>query len=107
VLNLIPNRGDLKTIASLPITNDQIQGVQVCWSSGIIAQFQTMGRFPAPLAICIQGDRGYQELDFKDSFFAFKMALKRFVDLVNGNKPNITREFTLEMVRIIEGVKDA
>lgn len=103
VLKLLPNRGAIETIASLPITNDQIQGVQVGWNSGVIAQFQTMGSLPAPLVIRVQGTNGYQELHFKNSFYAFKMALKRFIHVVNGNEPNIKKEFTLEMVQIIEG----
>lgn len=107
VLNMLPNRGNIETVASLPVNNNQIQGVQVGWSSGVIAQFQTMGSFPAPLVIRMQGSKGYQELYFKDTYYAFKMALKRFVDVINRTKPNIPRKFTIEMVQIIEGVKDA
>lgn len=104
VLNLIPNRGNLEQVEPLPINNDHINGVQVRWSSGIIAQFQTTGNLPSPIAIYIQGDKGHQELIFKDSFYAFKRALKHFVGIIQGNNQNIPKSFTLEMVKILEAV---
>lgn len=107
VLKLLPNRGAIQTIESLPIESEQIQGVQVLWKSGIIAQFQTMGSLPSPLVIRIQGTNGYQELHFSDSYYAFKTALKRFIDVVNGDESNIKREFIMEMVQILEGCANA
>ena len=104
VLNLIPDRGTLQKVAPLPIINDQMKGVQVSWTSGIIAQFQSMGNMPSPLAISIQGDKGYQELQFKDSFHAFKTALERFVGIIRGNSSNIPKSFTKEMVTILEAI---
>ncbi|HLW06320.1 MAG TPA: Gfo/Idh/MocA family oxidoreductase [Marinilabiliaceae bacterium] len=107
VLNLLPDRGELITVLPLLIKTDQIKGVQVEWSSGIIAQFQTTGSLPAPLTIRIQGNKGYQDLHFQNSFFAFRESLKRFIEVVNGSKPNIPRAFTREMVEILEGIDNA
>ncbi|MDC3387104.1 Gfo/Idh/MocA family oxidoreductase [Schleiferiaceae bacterium] len=102
VLKLLPKRGDLMDVRKLPIGSNELRGVQVRWSSGIIAQFQTGGNLPLPLCINVQGTNGYRELKFQDTFYAFKTALNRFVDIVHGEKKNIPRAFTKEMVTILE-----
>lgn len=107
VLNLLPERGEIKEVKRLPIRTNDLTGVQVKWSSGVIAQFQTAGRLPTPLSINIQGVKGFKQLNFQDSFYAIKSALNRFVDVVNGEKKNIPRELTQEMITILEAGKNA
>lgn len=107
VLNLLPERGELKSVFPLPITTDHIKGIQVEWTSGILAQFQTTGNLPTPLVIRVLGNKGYQELHFQNSFYAFRESLKRFIEVVNGTKPNIPKSFTKEMVKILEGINNA
>jgi hypothetical protein len=102
VLRLIPERGALLNIEKLPILINDNVGVQVKWSSGLIAQFQTTGSLPAPLSIRILGDRGQIDLLFEDSFYAFKAALKKFINVVINKEENIPRNFTKEMVQILE-----
>lgn len=102
VLNMLPERGGLLEVQRLPLNSSELIGVQAQWSSGIIAQFQTGGKLPMPLAIKVLGTEGYQDLKFEDTFYAFKSALKRFVDVVNRKKDNIPRSFTQEMVTILE-----
>ncbi|WP_268123771.1 Gfo/Idh/MocA family oxidoreductase [Roseivirga pacifica] len=102
VMNLFPDRGKLKDVKRLALNSDQVNGVQVEWSSGIQAQFQTTGHLPSPLIVRILGTKGYQELKFEDAFFAFRFALKRFVDIIKGQKNNIPRSWTKEMVKILE-----
>lgn len=102
VLNLLPERGELINVKKLPMNSDELRGVQVQWSSGIIAQFQTGGKLPIPLSIKVLGTKGVQELKFEDTFYAFKSALKRFIAVVNGEEANIPRAFTGEMVTILE-----
>lgn len=107
VLNLLPNRGELLDVKGLPMNSSEINGVQVQWSTGIIAQFQTGGKLPIPLSIKLLGTKGVQELIFEDTFYAFKSALKRFVCIVNGEEMNIPRAFTQEMVTILEAGRHA
>ena len=102
VLNMLPNRGELIEAIKLPIASDELKGVQVRWSSGIIAQFQSGGDLHIPLSIHVQGSNGSQVLKFQDTFYAFKSALNRFIDIINGEKENIPRSFTYEMVKILE-----
>lgn len=107
VLNLLPNRDELLAVRKLPLNSNEIRGVQVQWSSGIIAQFQTGGKLPIPLSIKVLGTNGVQELKFEDTFYAFRSALKRFVCIVNGEGMNIPRAFTQEMVTILEAGRHA
>ncbi|TNE78946.1 MAG: Gfo/Idh/MocA family oxidoreductase [Bacteroidetes bacterium] len=102
VLNLLPERGELVNVKKLPMNSDDLTGVQVQWSTGIIAQFQTGGKLPVPLSIKVLGTKGVQELKFEDTFYAFKSALKRFIGVVKGEEANIPRAFTQEMVTILE-----
>ncbi|WP_282773568.1 Gfo/Idh/MocA family oxidoreductase [Phaeodactylibacter xiamenensis] len=104
-LKLIPNRGTLTGINPMPATNTEVKSVLVSWSSGISAQFQTTGKLPVPLSIRILGTNGFTELKFVDTFNAFKTALETFVRLVRKEENNISKEFTLEMVEILENGK--
>jgi len=107
VLNMLPERGELREVRKLPLNSKELQGVQVMWSSGIVAQFQSGGQLPMPISIKIQGTKGFQELKFEDTFYAFKTSLNRFIDVVNGEKNNIPRAFTKEMIIILEAGLDA
>jgi len=101
VLNLISDRGKIKNIQ--PIKH----GTSVEWESGISCVFQTTTNLVSPIWIRIQGEKDVQDLYFKDSFTAFKMALKRFVDVVNKKSPNLSKKNTEEMVQILEKGKSA
>ena len=74
---------------------------------GLSSVFQTTGNLISPIWIRIQGEKGFQDLYFDDSFYAFKMALKRFVNVVHKISPNLSINKTKEMVEILERAKDA
>ena len=101
VLNFLSDRGKIKNIQ--PIKD----GASVEWESGISCVFQTTTNLVSPIWIRLQGEKDVQDLYFKDSFTAFKMALKRFVDVVNKKRPNLSRKNTEEMVQILEKGKSA
>ena len=107
VMNLLPQRGKIIKVKPLGIETEDLEGVQVLWESGITAIFQTFNVPSTPLWIRVLGDKGYQDLTMTDSFGAFKSALEHFVDLINGDKENIPREFTLEMIKILDKGGDA
>jgi len=101
VLNLIEGTGKIKYITPIKL------GACVEWTSGISCVFQTTEDLISPIWIRVQGERGFQDLYFEDSFYAFKHALKRFVDVVNKQKPNLSKSKTIEMVKIIEQARNA
>ena len=103
LLNLIPERGSLISVESLQNkTTSAIQNVHIEWSSGIKAIIQTSGDVPTPLFLRVQGSKGYQDLYFSDSFYAFRSALIKFINIIEGKELNIPRSFTKEMVEILE-----
>lgn len=102
VLNLIPGRGNIKSIKRINTGIEDIVSVQVNWASEITANFQTFGKLGAPLSIRIIGTEGYKDLYIKDTYNAFKSALNRFLDVIEGHEQNIPREFTMEMIQILE-----
>lgn len=74
----------------------------VKWENGPTGIFKTFGKHSAPLKITLYGENGFEDLYFKDSFFAFKASLKYFVDFINKKVPNIDRIQTLQVIDIIE-----
>ena len=101
VLNLLEGRGKIKYTKPIKL------GASVEWKSGISCVFQTIEDLISPICIRVQGERGFQILYFEDSFYAFKQALKRFVDVVNKQKPNLSKSNTIEMVKILEKARNA
>ena len=101
VLNLIEGTGKIKYITPIKL------GACVEWTSGISCIFQTTEDLISPIWIRVQGERGFQDLYFEDSFYAFKHALKRFVDVVNKQRPNLSKSKTIETVKIIEQARNA
>ena len=103
LLNLIPERGNLISVESLQNKISSVtQNVYIKWSSGIEAIIQTSGNVPTPLFLRVQGSKDYQDLYFSDSFYAFRSALIKFINIIEGKELNISRSFTKEMVEILE-----
>lgn len=102
VLNLIPERGNIKSIERIKTEVKDIISVQVNWTSEITANFQTFGKLGAPLSIRIVGTEGYKDLYIEDTYSAFRSALNMFLDVIEDREPNIPRELTMEMIQILE-----
>jgi hypothetical protein len=103
VLKMFPDRGTIQNIVNLPNADMRKSTLTVVfWSSGLVTNFQTCGDVTVPLSIRVAGSAGYQDLYFKDSYGAFKNALERFIDVISESAVNIEREFTLQMVEILE-----
>lgn len=83
-------------------TMGDIQQLTVEWKSGLITRFTSTGSIPSPISYTVYGDAGQLTLTFKDSFAAFRSALKEFVAIVNDDRPNIPPDFMLRVVDIIE-----
>jgi len=100
LLNMLPQRGKLEEVRK--VNEDDTHTVYVKWSNNLSAILMATGSNSSPLGYKVMGTLGYQDLYFKDSFNAFKSALDRFVKLVNKQAKNIDKEFTLEMIEILE-----
>lgn len=100
VVNLIGNQDKLSEVKNIISQGTKIVFTQ--WESGLLAIFSVHGSTPCPITIRLFGDKGFKELVFKDTFFAFKQALKVFVDCVRTRHNPIKREFVLKVVKILD-----
>jgi predicted dehydrogenase len=80
----------------------RINLVTASWDSGFRAVFRVTGEVPAPLRITVYGERGFIELNFKDTFNAFKSALADFVEGIRSRTVRSERAFLQTLVDIIE-----
>ncbi|MEM1000241.1 MAG: Gfo/Idh/MocA family oxidoreductase [Bacteroidota bacterium] len=76
--------------------------VTVTWESGRQALFKVTGAVASPLKLTVYGTRGFRELTFRDTFKAFKGALRDFVAGVRSKSVRSERAFLTRVVEIIE-----
>jgi predicted dehydrogenase len=76
--------------------------LSLVFSNGLQASVSTLGAVAAPLSLRVIGERGWKDMVFGDSFFAFKRALYEFVQGVLQRDTRIDPEFTMQVVGIIE-----
>jgi hypothetical protein len=81
---------------------EQATTLAIVFDSGLQALVSTLGPVSAPLSLRVIGERGWKDLTFTDTFAAFKAALAEFVQAATQRTVRIEREFTLEVVRLIE-----
>jgi predicted dehydrogenase len=60
------------------------------------------GSSSAPLSLRVVGEKDWKDLHFRDSFSAFRSALREFVKGVRAREPRIHPDFTLEVIELIE-----
>jgi len=102
---LLPNlkmnqHSQIKKIKSF--YSDGKKFVWIDWNGKIVLKFCATGDDHSPIAIKVLGKNGTKNLEFKDSFNAFKNALLLFVDVVNGLADAPSKDFVLDIVKIIE-----
>lgn len=73
----------------------------VCQDGVIVRIFAVGDDASAPLTIRVIGQRGWRELEFKDSFSAFKAALQDFVDGIVERSVKSPRRFNESVVELI------
>lgn len=76
--------------------------VSVAWASGASAQFSAMGNLPAPISLTVYGETGECSLIFRDSFSAFRTALRQFCLGVTDRQRMFNLPRTMAATRIIE-----
>lgn len=100
VLKMIGDQGKITSIKN--VGTEQRNIVTVNWEKGLQTTFSALGDALSPISIRIFGSNGFKELVFRDTFFAFKEALKTFVDVVFKRQKPPSREVVLDIVKIIE-----
>lgn len=100
LLRLIPERGALVR-SSRWESGDRVT-LHVEFASGCEAQVATFGNGSAPLGFRVFGSLGWCDLQFADTFRAFRGALQDFVDGVRARDVRIPPAEMLEVVDLIE-----
>jgi len=101
VLKIIGEQGRIMNIKNAGTEDKKI--VIVNWESGLHVTFSALGNIPSPITIRVFGSNMFTEMVFADTFFAFKSALKAFVDVVSKRQDPPAKELALNVVKIIEG----
>ena len=100
ILNLFPNRGEL---LSYEKKSDQFtRTLNLKFSNIKTIKISTMGPININHKIIIRGERNNLQLEFKDSFNAFKNALNQFLRSIIDKKSRICKSNLLEIIKIIE-----
>ena len=100
VLKIIGNQGKIQKTDI--IQNNTIKKISLAWKSGLITSFTTLGQIPSPIVIRLFGTNGYKNLILEDTFFAFKKALQTFVNIILKKENPPSKDFTMQVVEIIE-----
>ncbi len=90
------------SLARLPLADYPASGALAAWPDGLTAAFMALGSVSAPIRIELFGTAGTLALTFRDSFSAFKEALRRFCIGIATRRPQIDIDRLLAVTAIIE-----
>lgn len=99
-LGLIPDRGKLIR-TQLWVSQDR-KTFNAEFETGLELQVCAMGGSVAPIRIQLFGENGWIELEFQDTFAAFRAALNDFVYGISSNTIRISRSDMLSVIELIE-----
>lgn len=100
ILNLIPNRGPL---ISFKRKGDIIyRNLDLKFQNIDSVKISTLGPSKINPTILIHGEKDSLEMEFKDSFNAFKTALNKFIGSIIDKESEINYQNLLEIINIIE-----
>lgn len=104
VLNMLP-KGDVPIEIVSPLkgdSGDDSGSLIVRWQSGIQTNFFALGDGQTPLSIRVSGEKSWKDLNFTDSFSAFKSALQAFVSGINNSEVASKKSFNVQVVELLE-----
>lgn len=84
------------------ISNETNRIVSLSWANGMTTTFTTLYGAQCGFRIQAFGTAGAAEVDFGGTFFMFRNALREFVAIVRGEKPNNSRAITMKAMEIVE-----
>jgi predicted dehydrogenase len=100
VLNIIGKQG--RIVNSKIVGNEEKRTVTLEWQTGLCTTFSTLGHIPSPIIIRLFGTKGYKELRFEDTFYAFKQSLQTFMDVIQKRQPPMSKDNVMDIMDIIE-----
>lgn len=100
LLMLAKDRGEI--LRSQVYSSSDSTSLHITYEEGLQVHISAMGSSCAPLTLRIMGDKGWKDLHFQDTFFAFKAALFDFVQGIIHKDERISPEFMLKVINLIE-----
>lgn len=105
VLKLVGNQAKIAKSERIKHCNFDKNGASsliVDWDSGVQTIFTASGTGKTPISIRVMGDVGYIDLQFSDSFNAFRNALLDFITGIEKKDVRSSREFNYKAVDLLE-----
>jgi predicted dehydrogenase len=99
LLNLIGMQGGIRHARAF---GHPVRSMDLEWASGLTGRIVTLGVPAGPIEIRLFGEHTFRTLRFEDSFEAFRAALKAFIEIVAGDRPNQNPEQVLPIIDIVE-----
>jgi len=90
------------SIVATRASGDHTRHLDVEWRSGLTGRITALGTQDGQISITLTGENARREMVFRDTFSAFRAALRHFVDIVLGKAPPQNTAAVLEVVRLIE-----
>jgi predicted dehydrogenase len=100
LLRLIPDCGEVRRSQKWLASDRTLLMIE--FVNGVEAQIHTLGRIDLPLSLHVIGDKGSHELVFKDTFRAFRGALREFVLGILHGDVRISSEDMLNSIKLVE-----
>lgn len=99
IISQIKTRGHFKRVFTSII--DTVQLSVVSWEN-LLAYIKVVDHYNMPLTLTFYGKKGSITKNFNDTFSCFKTSLEMFVRQLLSKQQIISREETLEIIKIIE-----
>jgi predicted dehydrogenase len=105
VLNMLPEFDEPVSVSvTTPASSedDTSRTLLVGWRSGVQTAFFATGDGLTPISVRVIGTKGYRDLNFTDSFSAFKAALEAFVGGIRNGEVASPKKFNALVVELLE-----
>jgi predicted dehydrogenase len=105
VLKMMGSQGKIDTIHKINDIKHDI--ILLTFENKLKISFSALGTPYAPIAIRLFGTKGYKLLSHVDTFHAFKNALNYFIQIIKREKLPDSKDFVIQIVKIIEDANNA
>ena len=100
VLKILADKGTFS--ATQVLRSKHITSLQELHESGATVSINSMGDTPVPIVIVVAGSDGWIELQFKDTFMAFKNTLADFVAGITEQRVKTSTDQLLRAIYLLE-----
>jgi len=102
VLKMLPESDSLAIWSGLEPAKDGASSLLVRTTSGIDLALHAVGATPATIRMQVNGEKGMLDLNFHDSFNAFRNALSDFIDGIERQAVNSPQAFNYRAIHLLE-----